>query len=157
MYLLRLATVDDLEALSALALRSKGHWGYDDAFLTACRDELTVTPDRLVRDRIVVVENRAAARGEATGPIGFSAVRLADEAAELVDLFVEPKAIGSGAGRLLWDDAVAAARHGGARHLDIEADPFAAPWYERRGAVHVGTVPSGSIPGRVLPLMRLAL
>lgn len=43
----RSATEDECEALSRLAIRSKSHWGYDDAFLEACRAELTVVPEDL--------------------------------------------------------------------------------------------------------------
>ena len=45
----------------------------------------------------------------------------------------------------------------GATELYIEADPFAAAFYERMGAVRVGEVPSASIPGRVLPAYRTDL
>ncbi|MGI5472915.1 hypothetical protein [Streptomyces sp. CA-132043] len=40
--LIRPAFATEAETLSDLALRSKAHWGYDTAFLGACRDELTV-------------------------------------------------------------------------------------------------------------------
>ena len=59
---LRDARHDELQALSELCLRSKAVWGYDDAFMTACRTELTLRPDELqstylqvaVRDSTVV-------------------------------------------------------------------------------------------------------
>jgi hypothetical protein len=38
--IIRPAQADEVEALTALALRSKAHWGYDDAFMEACRAEL---------------------------------------------------------------------------------------------------------------------
>jgi hypothetical protein len=60
-------------------------------------------------------------------------------------------------GRALWTDAVGRARAAGCRSLDIEADPHAEAWYAGRGAVTIGRVPSGSIAGRTLPLMRLEL
>ena len=41
--------------------------------------------------------------------------------------------------------------------MTIEADPDAAPFYRRIGARDVGTAPSGSIPGRELPLLELVL
>jgi GNAT superfamily N-acetyltransferase len=157
-YQLRPATAEDLGPLSELALRSKGHWGYDDAFLEACRDELTLTPGRLEAEVVTVAEVPGA------GPVGFAALRLGVGVGEpvapdgeLTDLFVDPTWIGHGVGLGLWDDAVARARAAGCRALVIEADPFAEAWYARRGAVTVGRVPSGSIPGRSLPLMRLAL
>jgi GNAT superfamily N-acetyltransferase len=149
---LRPAADGDCEALSALAVRSKGHWGYDADFLEACRAELTVTPQQLASQAVVVAD------ADGLGPVGFAALRLTgDSSAELTDLFVDPPWIGRGVGRALWDDAVARARAGGCGSIDIEADPYAEPWYGARGAVTVGRVPSGSIPGRTLPLMRLAL
>jgi hypothetical protein len=42
--------------LSDLALRSKGHWGYDQAFLDACRAELTLTPEDILAQRVTVAE-----------------------------------------------------------------------------------------------------
>jgi hypothetical protein len=39
---IRPARPDEAGAISALALRSKGHWGYDAAFLAACRENLTI-------------------------------------------------------------------------------------------------------------------
>ena len=41
--LVRHARPDEAAAISDLALRSKGHWGYSAEFLEACRDELTVS------------------------------------------------------------------------------------------------------------------
>ena len=46
---------------------------------------------------------------------------------------------------------------GGVASLLIQADPGAAPFYERVGAVLKGTMPSLSIPGRDLPLLELII
>ena len=53
---------DEARLLSELALRSKGHWGYDQAFLDACRAELTLAPEDLERQRITVAERNGRAR-----------------------------------------------------------------------------------------------
>jgi hypothetical protein len=45
--MIRAAHGGELEALSALAMRSKAHWGYSAAFMQACRDELTVSAELL--------------------------------------------------------------------------------------------------------------
>lgn len=102
-----------------------------------------------IEDELVLV-----AEGE-SGIIGFYSVANRD--AELVDLFVDPPSIGSGAGTRLWDHAVAEARRAGATMLRIEADPNAEPWYRRRGAPPVGRTPSGCIPGRRLPVLEYTL
>lgn len=147
---LRAATNDDLEALSELALRSKGHWGYDDEFLASCKAELTLTKDRLASDEIVVAD----VEGEV---LGYFALRLRPPGADLVDLFVEPTAIGTGIGRILWVEMLERAAVHRTAWVQIEADPNATDWYLRRGARRTGWAPSGSIPGRRLPILRIEL
>jgi hypothetical protein len=50
-----------------------------------------------------------------------------------------------------------AARAGGATEVGVDADPNAEAIYARFGFVTIGRSPSGSIPGRWLPRMRLVL
>jgi GNAT superfamily N-acetyltransferase len=66
-------------------------------------------------------------------------------------MFVDPPAMGSGAGRMLFEAAARLARSLGARRMTILADPNAAPFYERMGARFVVHAPSDAIPGRLLP------
>ena len=35
--------MDEADCLTALCMRSKAHWGYDAAFMHACREELRMT------------------------------------------------------------------------------------------------------------------
>ena len=65
--------------------------------------------------------------------------------------------MGRGVGARLMRWCVETARNRGGSVLRIEADPQAAPFYERFGAERVGEAPSGSIPGRMLPRMHFAL
>ena len=53
--------------------------------------------------------------------------------------------------------AIAEARRRGAGRLTILADPNAAAFYERAGAVRIGEAPSDAVPGRLLPLYELRL
>ena len=147
---LRPAAEEELPALSALCLRSKAVWGYDDAFMAACREELTLTPADMLGNHLQVAEDGAVI-------VGVVKLDIEGETAELSKLFVEPARIGSGAGRVLFAWAVEQARSLGAKTMRIEADPDAAAFYRHMGAEVVGTAPSGSIPGRVLPLLTLDL
>src|SRR3546814_11592237 len=61
---LRLAKSSECGSLSALALRSKAYWGYDSAFLQACRDELTVSPKAAAARRAVVLIEQAPPLGD---------------------------------------------------------------------------------------------
>ena len=67
-------------------------------------------------------------------------------------MFVDPPAIGSGAGRILFEAAVVLARRLGAKRMVILADPNAAAFYQRMGARFLRNEPSDAIPGRTLPL-----
>jgi len=143
--MIRDATPDDAEALSALALRSKAHWGYDDAFMAACVDELTVTPAKLGDWTVRLYED-----GGTTA--GFYALSSESGSAIAELFFVDPPAIGTGVGRALWADMVDKAAMDSVT-LRIESDPQAEGFYARMGAVRTGTCESASIPGRRLPVL----
>jgi GNAT superfamily N-acetyltransferase len=83
-------------------------------------------------------------------------VTLNDCGAELDKLFVEPPWLRSGAGRRLFGWAKEIASEAGAVTLVIEADPDAAGFYRRMGAIDDGFAP-GSIAGRLIPKLKLLL
>lgn len=147
---LRPALPDEAGLLSQLAMRSKAHWGYSPAFMAACEAELTFTPGYITNRRVYVAEEDGLV-------LGFYALASEGDAAELENLFVEPVAIGQGVGRRLWEHAVVAARSQGCQTLFVDSDPSAEAFYRRMGAERVGEVPSGSIPGRMLPRLRYHL
>lgn len=144
--LFRAAEPGEAAVLSELALRSKAHWGYDEAFLEACRAELTLQPDDLTAQRATVAQ-----AGDRV--VGFYTLAGQAPEGELASLFVEPDQIGNGVGRRLWRHAVDSARALGFQRFTIDADPFAENFYRKMGAVRIGDVPSGSVPGRLLPQM----
>jgi GNAT superfamily N-acetyltransferase len=88
---------------------------------------------------------------------GVARLAFADGKAELAALFVEPGMQRSGVGRRLFDWAAERCQAEGATAMVIDADPGAAPFYRRMGAHDAGRVPSGSIPGRTLPRLELAI
>jgi GNAT superfamily N-acetyltransferase len=141
---------DEAGRLTELALRSKGHWGYDQAFLDACRAELTLTPQDVEVQRVTVAERDGHL-------VGFYALAGQPPEGTLEDLFVEPDHIGTGVGRTLWEHAIDMARTLGFQRVTLEADPGAEPFYLAMGARRCGSVPSGSIPGRVIPLLEFSI
>lgn len=147
---LRPARPDEAGLLTELCMRSKAVWGYDEAFMQACRLELTLLPDDLEGSSVQVAV-------DGNGVAGVVQVHVHGEDADLAKLFIAPNAMRAGIGRKLFDWAANAAREHGARWLWIEADPDAAGFYRRMGAMDDGVVPSGSIPGRVLPRLKLKL
>jgi len=141
---LRALRPDELHAATALCLRSKAYWGYDDDFMAACKSELTLTEADLAEGHLI-----AALDG--SGLAGVAQISVAPRETYLEKLFVDTDRIGSGLGRILFDWAVTAARNAGAKEMIVEADPGATPFYERMGCVRAGDAPSGSVAGRVLP------
>ena len=147
---LRDATSADLEALSALCRRSKAVWGYDDAFLDACADELTVSYEDLLSSEVKIAQ-----QGDTI--VGVGRIELDGDQADLAALFVDPDWLNCGAGRILFEWARATARGRGARMMTIDSDPNAEGFYVNMGAKRVGLAPSHSIPGRMLPSLELTL
>jgi GNAT superfamily N-acetyltransferase len=143
---IRRARPAEAAALSALALRSKAYWGYDAAFLRACVEPLTVSPERIARWPYFVLEAEDRL-------LGFAGLGEDAGAADLAFLFVEPSAIRQGVGRRLWAAAVEAARELGYRELRIASDQHAEPFYLAMGAVRIGETPSEAVPGRMNPLL----
>ncbi|MEL7093148.1 MAG: GNAT family N-acetyltransferase [Pseudomonadota bacterium] len=144
MLTLRPADLSDLDPLTHLCIAAKAHWGYDADFMDRCRDELTVrAADLEADDMVVAVKNSETA--------GFAQLSHTGTIAHLERLYIHPAFMGCGIGRRLFDWARTTARDLGAQGMVIEADPHAAGFYHRMGCTDAGTVPSGSIPGRVLP------
>ena len=147
---IRTPTIDELSGLSDLCFRSKAVWGYDERFMEACRGELSFEPRDLELTPIAVAELDGK-------PIGVAQLKVVDDEADLLKLFVEPSALRCGIGKALLVWAADVAKKLGATRLTIEADPDAAPFYRRMGACDVGQAPSGSVPGRLLPKLAMNL
>ena len=148
---IRLASPDEAGALSALAKRSKAYWGYSTAFMQACEAELTYSPEDVAANPFYLLHEGARL-------LGFYALgEDADGAVELEALFVEPAAIGNGCGRALIEHAKRTAAALGFRTMIVQGDPNAARFYAAAGGIESGTRESDSVPGRFLPLYRIAL
>jgi len=146
---IRPARVDEAQALSDLALRSKASWGYSVDSMKSFEAELTLTALDLAEVLVVEMEGT---------PGGFYSLQPVSETrAELGHLFVEPSLQRRGLGRLMIADALQRARAAGFQWLAIQGDPNAAQFYEQVGATRVGERESDSIPGRMLPLFEIAL
>jgi GNAT superfamily N-acetyltransferase len=145
----RAARPEEAARLSELALRAKASWGYDAAFMEACRAELTLTPEKVAAWRVWVAE----ADGEIAGMVALNL----GVGAEVEDFFVEPQHQGRGVGGALMAELLAAARAAGASTVEVDADPNAEAIYARLGFETFGRSPSGSIPGRWLPRMRYTI
>lgn len=150
---IRSARAEEADALTALCVRSKAYWGYDADFMRQAAAALSVTAAMIEEGRIVVAEERDGSL------VGVAAIEKMEPEGEfdLSLLFVEPSAIGTGVGRTLFDAAVGLVASAGGTSLSILADPFAAAFYRRLGAIEIGEAPSASIAGRHLPLFEYTI
>ncbi|PCJ95164.1 MAG: GNAT family N-acetyltransferase [Hyphomicrobiales bacterium] len=142
--IIRRATKGDCKAISEMCMRSKAHWGYDDAFMQACKDELALHPHELKTCDVALAELDSKI-------LGYAKVEYDHDMPQLGALFIDPDAIGQGVGKTLFIWAVTQCRERGLEKLAIVSDPFAATFYEKMGSRKVGMVASGSISGRELP------
>lgn len=149
----RCACPSDAADLTRIAQRSKAHWGYSREFMTAAGRELTVTREAILERNLyftVALDHQQI--------IGFYALDdSANPEIELEAMFVDPPCIGQGVGRQMMLHAQARARQLGARVMLIQSDPNAQKFYLAAGAEVCGQRESGSIPGRMLPLLRIEL
>jgi GNAT superfamily N-acetyltransferase len=104
---IRMPTADELRRLSSLCFRSKAVWGYDEAFMEACRSELSFDRQDLQVTSIAVADED----GRLSGVVQ---VKIIDSQADLLKLFVEPGVLRRGIGRALFTWAADISRKMGA-------------------------------------------
>jgi GNAT superfamily N-acetyltransferase len=146
----RKARPEEAPVLTALALRSKRAWGYDERFMERVMPDMVVHPEYLVIEHGIVAEESGVV-------VGYAIVRVEGEGAFLRDLFVEPERLRRGIGKALFLEAVRYALGRGARELTLGGDPNAIGFYERMGMRKIGEEESIAGGGRMLPIMALEI
>jgi GNAT superfamily N-acetyltransferase len=138
---------EEFERLREIAIAAKAHWGYELAWVQEWAAAGDLEPESLSR-RLVYVADRQGA------PIGWAALTPRGEVGWLEDLWVEPRWIGHGVGRLLFEHVARRARQLGAHGLEWEAEPNARGFYERMGGTYVRDSQTTEL-GRVLEVLGL--
>tara|TARA_R110002167_G_scaffold111870_5_gene284002 strand:+ start:7953 stop:8423 length:471 start_codon:yes stop_codon:yes gene_type:complete len=152
--IIRFAKPEEASVISELALRSKGYWGYDPAFLASCKEELTYNESQLSSQTYCV---KVAELNEHTITGFFALNFLGSEHPELEALFIDANFVGQGWGKFLLIEAITVAKTYKAKSIKLQSDPFAEDFYLANGAVKVAETESHSIPGRFLPLLEICL
>ena len=148
----RAARSDEADRLTGIVMAAKARWGYSPAQLEAWRPELAISSALLQEQLVYVLEDGASI-------LGLYSLRMDANRCELDNFWIAPGAMGHGHGRALLAHACERAREMGAVEMHIDADPNAAPFYLKCGAVttdHVAAAISGD-PDRRRPQMRLRL
>jgi hypothetical protein len=126
---IRKAATADASTLTQIAHDAKRHWGYPEHWIQHWQKDLTISPDFIAANEVYVAESEGKL-------VGFYALVVAEQKAELDHLWVAPPHIGTG--------------------VEILADPNAEGFYRKMGAHRVGESTSelDGVP-RILP--RLAI
>lgn len=141
---IRRARKEDSEALSNVAARSEAYWGYDSEYMEKFRRIYKVTKEFITENPTFVME-------EDNNIIGFYAVLRENDITSLEYFFIEPRYIGQGYGKILWNHLINNCKIAGIRELDIVTSPQAQDFYVKMGAVACGEVESLLKEGRIIP------
>ena len=144
---IRRAATDDSAALTKIANDAKRHWGYPEHWLKHWQDDLTISDDLIGSADVFVAESEG-------NVLGFYALIIREDKAELDHLWVSPPHIGTGVGKQLFLHAMQRAAKESVSAVEILSDPNAEGFYRKQGAHRIGEVVS-EIDGepRALPLM----
>lgn len=148
---IRRATPDESDILTSIAHAAKRHWNYPDKWIEHWSADLTITPDFIADNEVYV----AVVDGVIAG---CCALVVSDSLAELEHMWIDPRQMGNGVGRALFENTTQRAIQLGLTELELSADPNAEGFYERMGAKRIGEIQAdmdGQI--RVLPRMKIEL
>ena len=149
---IRRAQTEEADTLTAIAHAAKRHWEYPDEWIEQWKPALTITPQFIADNEVLVaiVDDAIA---------GCCALVVTGALAEIEHMWIKPEQMGSGVGRALFEHARDRARELQLPVLELSADPNAEGFYERMGAKRVGDVPASmnGAAARVLPRMRINL
>lgn len=149
---------NDSDVLTAISFASKGHWNYPKEYFKVWKDELTITPAYIKKNRIYVAEKDE----QVIGYLSLVEVKKDYWAGKvfvkkgfwLEHIFILPEYIGKGVGSRLLTMLKIKCKELHIEKVNIFSDPNATGFYDKMGARYLGESPS-SIAGRTVPLYEL--
>jgi N-acetylglutamate synthase-like GNAT family acetyltransferase len=146
---IRRASIEDGETLTRIAHDAKRYWGYPDHWLKHWQNDLTISPAYLQTNQVFLAEKEDQI-------IGFYALIVARDKAELDHLWVAPDHMGTGVGKELFIHAMQRAAGQNVPEVEISSDPNAVGFYQKMGAHRIGEDVS-EIDGQPRTLPRLTV
>jgi GNAT superfamily N-acetyltransferase len=153
---IRSAKIEESGILTSISFASKKYWAYPESFFETWKNELTISPDYILQNRVFVFEDRA-------GIAGYYAMVYLENDMDvsgtvlskghwLEHMFILPAFIGKGIGTKLFEHLKIICRQNRINTISILSDPNAKGFYEKMGCRYVKEYPS-SIPHRTTPLL----
>ncbi len=146
---IRRALPKESPALTEIAHDAKRHWGYPEHWIQHWQSDLVISSDFVSSNPVYVAEQD----GEL---LGFYALIVRDQRAELEHMWVAPRFIGHGIGKDLFIHAMGEAAGQNVTAVEISSDPNAEGFYRKMGAEKIGEVAS-EINGELRVLPRLSV
>ena len=146
---IRKALTEDAATLTTIAHDAKRHWGYPEHWIKHWQDDLTISPDFVAANQVYVAERDNEL-------LGFYALIIRNEKAELDHLWVAPAHLGTGVGKELFLHSMQTAARRNIPEVGISSDPNAEGFYRKMGAHRIGETVS-EIDGQPRTLPRLTV
>src|SRR5258705_2229064 len=97
--MIRRADTEDAATLTQIAHDAKRHWGYPEHWIKHWESDLTISPEFISNNQVLVADEDGEIRG-------FYALCINEHQAELEHMWVAPAFIDAGLGKELFLDAV---------------------------------------------------
>lgn len=140
----------DAIELTALCIRSKSYWNYDQKNIKEWEASLTITKEYIQNNSVYKLLTNETL-------VGFYAYYQENKTDVRLDfLFIDPKFIGKNYGRSLMIHFLTRVKKLNFKRIILDADPNAKDFYSKFG-FRVTDQLKSSIEGRFLPIMELKL
>ena len=121
------ATIDDVEELSAVAIRSKRHWGYSKEAMELWNQNLTITED-FVQTHTVI---KATLEDEI---VGFFALEEIKPTTRIAQYWIDTPYMRKGYGSVMYDYLKNYLKSKNVEKVTLVMDPNGLAFFERKGA-----------------------
>ncbi|MHB8062230.1 MAG: GNAT family N-acetyltransferase [Ruminiclostridium sp.] len=141
---IRSAKAAEYDILSDIAVKSEAYWEYDSDYMNKFKSIYNVSEEFINNNPTVIIEDDE-------NIIGFYGVLIERSETSLEYFFIEPKYIGMGYGKLLWNNLVKHCKKLSIKEFNIVTSPQAKEFYVKMGAMPYGEVESLLKKGRIIP------
>ena len=141
---IRSAKAEEYYILSDLVIESEAYWGYDADYMSKFKSIYNVSIEFINKNPTVIIE-------EDENIVGFYGLFAENSETSLEYFFIDPKYIGKGYGKLLWNYLVKDCKKLGIKEFSIVTSPQAKEFYVKMGAIPSGEVESLLKKGRIIP------
>lgn len=142
------ANINDCKVLTEITKKSKAFWGYSDEQIEIWSEFLTVAEEYIETKSIfkLIVDNEI---------IGYySYFQETEKTIKLDNLFILPKFIGKGFGKVLMQDFFKRLKNSTTEKVTLNSEPNSEKFYLKLGFITVNHIKT-SIKNRVMPVMEL--